>query len=127
MERITNSQESKTFVVPQFIFEAACEAGKKSPCRSQRGVVLWDGFGIVSVGYNHLQLAACDHSDACKAVCGKLALHAEEHAIATATRPTASASMFPVKIVDAQPVASGAPSCIRCSNQILAHGMAIPR
>jgi deoxycytidylate deaminase len=119
---MTSSRHS----VPDHILEALIEAAKNSPCRSQRGVVLWDHHGIISSGANHLQIGTCDKSDRCKATCGKAALHAEEAAIAGAsrTRSLTGTHMAHIKIVDGKPVASGPPSCVRCSNQILAHGIA---
>lgn len=64
----------------------------------------------------------CDGSDACKCVCRKTAVHAEQMAILQAEN-VHDAQMLHVKTVNGDPVVSGAPSCLECSKLILEAGI----
>jgi len=104
----------------------AITAALQSPCQSKRGVVIWDGDGIISAGFNHLPSPfACDGSSSCRNICSRAAVHAEEHALLRANRHRlAGASMLHVKVIDGKPVPSGDPSCLRCASMVLESGIA---
>jgi deoxycytidylate deaminase len=106
---------------------AAAVASLKSPCLSKRGVVVWnprDGHRI-NVGWNDQPFGfRCDGSAACKANCGRTAIHAEEAAILATTRDDLrGASMIHIKTVEDLAFPSGPPSCVRCSGMILESGI----
>ncbi len=112
----------------------AVHAASRSRCaKSQRGVVIWlpGDRHPLSDGTNHQPSPhTCDGSDACRANCAKLCVHAEADAllgipdIDAACGPEHAADwglhMLHVKIVDGIPVPSGPPSCWQCSRLILA-------
>ena len=110
----------------------AVEAARLSPCRSKRGVVIFDDLWISS-GFNHQPLPfTCDGSPECKANCGKTAIHAEQAAILRAAgdfvglganKRLVGAQILHIKVVDGQPVPSAGPSCMECSKLILQAGM----
>lgn len=103
----------------------AIEAARQSPCQSKRGVVAWDGDGIISVGFNHQPKPfICDGSDRCKRTCGKSAIHAEQSAILHGNQTRLrGASMLHIKVVDGKPVDSMGPSCAECSKLMLEAGI----
>jgi len=110
-------------VIPRVIDEA-----RRSLCAKDRR-----GAGVWHRNYDHLSLGnnsppspfRCDGSDACKAACGKLAVHAEERALlrylSAAGNGLGSTGMdvLHLRVVDGEPVTSGPPSCITCSRTIL--------
>jgi deoxycytidylate deaminase len=106
----------------------ALEASLNSPCKSKRGVVIWDReFGLISTGYNAPPNPKnCDCSDACKLNCSKTAVHAEQLAILN-IKDTLSKynnpEMLHVKSVDGKPVFSDKPSCHECSKLLLKVGI----
>lgn len=104
----------------------AIEAAKQSPCQSKRGVVIWDEYGTVSVGFNHQPAPfICDGSNACKMSCGKTAVHAEQMALLQGNRSRIhGAEMLHIKVIDGKPVPSDGPSCLQCSKLILEAGIA---
>ena len=106
----------------------AVKAAMDSPCaKSQRGVVIWhpDASVIYARGYNHPpEEMACDGSEACRAACGKLCIHAERSALDEIDIPKfCGFQMLHVKVVDGEPVPSGPPSCWQCSRHILEAGI----
>lgn len=109
---------------PQHVIDAAIDASTRhipERCmRSRRGVAIWDphGWGGVTTGTNHLPYGnTCDGSDACKALCSKRCVHAEQMALMTLRIPCDRArfEMLHVKTVDGELVPSGPPSCWQCS------------
>lgn len=97
-----------------------------SPCRSQRGVVIWHReHGLISFGFNappHPMV--CNGSDECKATCSKTAVHAEQAALLNFNPIVYSdCEMLHVKVVDDDAVTSEKPSCWQCSKLILAAGI----
>jgi deoxycytidylate deaminase len=108
----------------------AVEQARLSPCRSQRGAVVFrsehvDVVTIQGRGRNHRPEGfECDHSAACKATCRVEAIHAEQMALLNAGRFSAFSDLLHVKIVDRNLVASGGPSCVQCSKLALAAGIA---
>ena len=106
--------------------EAAQVAHRHSGClRSRRGVALWQpGEGHLTLGTNKPASGpACDGSDACKRVCGRVCIHAEQEALLRCPDPV-GAEMLHVKVDEnGQMVASGPPSCPECSKLILYAGV----
>lgn len=114
---------------PQAVVDAAVQQAGYSPCRSQRGAVVFvteaPTIYIKGRGHNRKPYGfACDRSDACKARCRTEAVHAEQHALLNAGHRTAGADLLHVKIVDGALVPSGGPSCVECSKLALAAGIA---
>lgn len=106
----------------------AAAAAVRSPCaKSQRGVLIFRCDGsIVATGHNAQPPPfTCDGSEACRAGCGKLCVHAEVAALRGIglARP-ADLHLLHVKVVHGVAVPSGPPSCWQCSREILATGIA---
>jgi len=103
----------------------AIDAGRGSMCaKSKRGVVIFSrSAGIISAASNGPPPGfKCDGSDACKAGCGLVAVHAEQRAILDAHyfgKAVSRTEMLHVKVVDGKAVPSGGPSCVHCSKLIL--------
>lgn len=112
-------------IMPTDWVDYAVEVAMKSPCQSKRGVVIADSEGnLVAKGYNHQpEPFICDGSDACKATCGKTAVHAEQAAILASYGPVRGGWMLHVRAKDGMPCASMAPSCLECSKLILESGI----
>lgn len=109
----------------------AVRAGDRSTCtKSKRGVVIFDHAvsKLLSLAWNSPPAPFfCDGSEACRAACGRVAVHAEERAILHALAHGATlkgASLLHVKVVRGEAVASGPPSCAQCSRLILEMGIA---
>lgn len=104
----------------------AISTANESPCRSKRGVAIWDKKGLIRLAHNHQPAPfICDGSERCKKTCGKTAVHAEQHAIlASDPGRLSGASMLHIKTIDRKPVPSGPPSCLECSKLILQAGIA---
>lgn len=100
----------------------AIQASLRSPCKSKRGVVIWNRqTGLVSEGCNAPPIPfKCDGTDACKASCSKTAVHAEQAAIlAIPAEQEYPLEMIHVKTVNGEAVPSDKPSCWQCSKLIL--------
>lgn len=111
--------------------DAAFVAALESRCaKDQRGAAVWHP------NHGHLTAASngppdpfsCDASDACRAACGKLAVHAEMRAVnrhlRTATGfATTGMHVLHLRVVDGRAVTSGPPSCITCSRDMLDAGV----
>ena len=120
--------------------KVAVEAARQSPCaKSNRGVIIWkrdwppwvaEYFFVT--GHNHPpEPMKCDGSEACRAACNKLCIHAETDALFNfgrwsepeeehEQRLVDGFEMLHVKVVDGAAVPSGQPSCWQCSRDILA-------
>lgn len=121
---------------------AAIAAGACSPCaKSKRGVVIFNSKGVISIGYNHPpEPMRCDGSEACRASCRYLCIHAEEdamqHIIVLSSQerlrvcsnwqgrigymdPATPLQLLHVKVEDGKAVPSQGPSCWQCSRTIL--------
>lgn len=106
---------------------AARAAHDHSGClRSRRGVAIWQpGDGHLTLGTNKPASGACDGSDACKRVCGRVCVHAEQEALLRAGEKARGGEMLHVKVNEhGLQVASGPPSCPECSKLILHAGIA---
>lgn len=106
--------------------ELAVKTAMRSPCRSKRGVVIWDEDGIVTFAFNRPPIPfICDGSAACKATCSRTAVHAEQSALLSLipARPSHNPEMLHVKAVDDKLVVSGPPSCLECAKLILHTGI----
>jgi deoxycytidylate deaminase len=109
----------------------AVRVAMRSPCaKSKRGVLVvsmterdWPDC-LVGSGFNaQSEPFACDGSDACRAACGKLCVHAEAAALREAAGLARRAHLLHVKAVDGKAVPSGPPSCWQCSREILSAGI----
>lgn len=111
---------------PKHVVDFAVEVSAWSPCRSKRGVVIFDGDDILTHGYNYKPGGFdCDGSDACKATCREEAVHAEQQALlARGPKVVRGSEMLHVKTVNGALVASGGPSCVQCSKLALVCGIA---
>jgi deoxycytidylate deaminase len=105
--------------------EAAVNAAKHSTCLSQRGAAVFTRHGLVwSTGHNRMPPGfTCTSDAACKATCGRAAIHAEQAALRQAGHTPADSELLHIKIVDGQPIPSGPPSCLNCSVAMLTHGI----
>ena len=112
-------------IPPAHIVDLAIEVSTWSPCRSKRGVVIFNGENVVSHGYNYKPRGFdCDGSAACKATCRDEAVHAEQQALLVVGRKASGADMLHVKTVDGRLVPSGGPSCVQCSKLAAVVGIA---
>jgi deoxycytidylate deaminase len=109
--------------------EAAAAAARFSPCqKSKRGVAIWRAGQSVEhvrhVGFNHPPHGFhCDGSEACRAACNKVCVHAETHVLLQAGTWAQGMEMLHVKVVDDEPVHSGVPSCWQCSRNVVQAGI----
>lgn len=106
---------------PDHVVAAAIGESIQSPCRSKRGVAIFDQEeNVVTSAHNYKPRSfACDGSAACKATCRTEAIHAEQQTLLYAGRKSAGCDLVHVKTVDGQLVPSGPPSCVPCSKLIL--------
>lgn len=114
---------------PDDIIQTARRSGTYSHCaKSQRGAVVFDPRTgrIVGRGWNHQPLGfSCDGSDACRAACPKLCIHAEDAAIRAVPSNLLLDGQMPglelvhVKVVDGEVVPGGGPSCWQCSRLVV--------
>ncbi len=118
-------QPPKNFV-ELAITVAGCSPSRLSCAKSHRGVVIWRDGVILGTGRNAPPVPfRCTADDACRKVCNKVAVHAEERAIIRARCSVRGAELLHVK-VDRELgdiVASGPPSCWQCSRMILEAGI----
>ena len=109
----------------------ATMAGSLSSCaKSKRGAVIFSPYHehVIAAGYNSPPDGfLCDGSDACRASCGKVAVHAEQAALLnciTLRRPSADMEMLHTKVErvggEWVSVRGGPPSCAACSKLIVA-------
>jgi hypothetical protein len=113
---------------PQNAIDAAIASANRGPCsKSKRGVSAYRQFPIphvVARGHNAPPPGfACEGSDACKAACAKLCIHAEQAVLMQeffGPRFGEPAYLVHVKTVGGELVVSGGPSCWQCSRMILA-------
>lgn len=105
----------------------AVEVANTSPCqKSKRGVVIVKDGVVIGSGCNGPPPGfSCD--GACRTICRDYAVHAEKNAMFDALRKGISlngARGFHMRSVDGIGVASGTPSCVQCSKEMLAFGLA---
>lgn len=114
---------------PEKALDVAVQAGGMSPCaKSKRGVVIWTRVGgVYARGWNHPPEGfRCHGDDACRAACGKVAIHAEMDALINAHRvgiPVGGKEMLHIKVVNGKAVPSGPPSCVHCSKHLIHAGL----
>jgi hypothetical protein len=71
-------------IPPQHVIEHAIQIARLSPCRSKRGVVLWEPISgsFRGHGFNAPpSLLPCPGRDVCSGTCGQRAVHAEVRAV----------------------------------------------
>ena len=103
--------------------ETAVKAAVLSPCqKSKRGVAIFHReYGLSVAGCNHPPgPLKCDGTKACRKVCNKICVHAEQDALLQSGAPLVGYEMLHVKVVAGKAVPSGPPSCWQCSRLILA-------
>lgn len=136
---------------PDYVIAAAIETAERSPCaKSHRGVVLFnseeadrevnangfmnakerrhfrENFVVVSRGFNGPPKGfACNATDACRASCAKVCLHAEDRAIRAALGcdDVQDLELVHVEVVDGKVVACDGPKCWQCSRLVLDAGV----
>ena len=70
---------------PDQTIKLALEIAARSPCRSKRGVVLYDSLGApCGAGHNGPPNDACPGREICAGACSQLAVHAEVRALRAA-------------------------------------------
>jgi deoxycytidylate deaminase len=123
---------------PDLIVALAVDTANRSPCaKSKRGVVIYEAGATVGAIYGNAFNGQpwpyeCDGSDACKAACSRLCVHAEQRAIMAMLRPSEielamrryispppELQLVHAKTVDGKLVPSREPSCDQCSKLIL--------
>jgi deoxycytidylate deaminase len=109
---------------PAHLIDLAVEVSQWSPCRSKRGVVIFNHDDVVSHGHNYKPAGfECDGTETCKATCRNEAIHAEQDALLAASNRARGAAMLHVKTINGQLVTSGGPSCVQCSKLAVAAGI----
>lgn len=113
--------------------EYALDAAAKSPCRSKRGVAIYQENHVISVGWNGPPAdLPCPGREKCAGNCGKRSVHAEIRALRDAANRR-SVGLFGsngVQLVHVELapgsagehagiVACGGPSCWQCAREIL--------
>lgn len=120
---------------PQHVVALALAMANDSPCKkSQRGAVVFDPARdneVLGLAFNGLPAGRCDGSDRCRSTCAARCQHAEARATIdamslawTKSDQSRRPDMLHIKTVDGKPVASGSPSCYRCSGLMLDRGVA---
>lgn len=122
--------------------DRAIAAATSSPCaKSKRGVALWHPHtAALWVACNTPAVGRCDGSEACRAACPRICIHAEQSVLLLAGRANGrgpkGAELLHVKVVPTRSstgivdvdsfalTASGPPSCVECSKLLLAAGVA---
>lgn len=116
-------------VPPPNVVREAIRIARSSPCaKSKRGVVTFDWVGVREAAHNGPPRGfTCDGSDACRASCSKVAVHAEQRALlmdeTVSEEEMLPREMLHVKVVSGALVPSGGPSCPDCSKLILESGI----
>lgn len=105
----------------------ALEVARHSTCaKSHRGVVIWKGDRILGTGFNSPpEPFSCGGT--CQAVCGRVAVHAEQRALLMVAREDLiGAEMLHVKadLKTGELLTSKEPCCSDCSKLILEAGLA---
>lgn len=117
---------------PQRAIDCAINEAITSTCLSKRGASIWkstiglhkDGIMIFGKGRNHLPCGyTCTADTACKSMCSKTAIHAEQEALIDSRGAAWSGEMLHVKVIDEKLVPSGPPSCWQCSKLMLEAGI----
>lgn len=108
---------------PSWLITQAILVAKESPCRSRRGVVIYEPSGmIVGSGWNSPpEPFGCPGRDRCRGKCGQLAVHAEARALRSVAVIIGRAlDLVHVELaLDGKIVACNGPSCVSCSKEIL--------
>jgi len=110
------------------MFEEMCQEGSllnnHPACHKSTRIVsiydpslkdMWDKPWIIR--HNYPAGIQCQNNEFCKKICSKICVHAEQNALASATRyfNLLQSSCFHLKFKEGKPVVSGNPSCVDCS------------
>jgi deoxycytidylate deaminase len=113
---------------PGAVIACAIATATFSPCdKSKRGVVIYRSSDhvLVAAAFNSPPVPfVCTGSEACRAACSKVAVHAEQRAIIEAGHACRGAYVVHAKVVGDDLVPSGGPSCWQCSRLMLDAGIA---
>lgn len=115
---------------PPYVIMLAIQQANQSPCRSKRGVIIFNANArpdveVIANGFNFKPRGfECDGSAECKLTCRFEAVHAEQVALLAAGPRADGAEMVHVKTVGGLAVASEGPSCVQCSKLALVAGIA---
>lgn len=108
---------------PGWLVTTALEMARRSPCRSQRGVVIYDPTTGTyrGAGYNGPPAPfECPGRDHCRGFCGQLAVHAEMRALRSVSGASVALDLVHVeRAPDGRVVACSGPSCWQCSREIV--------
>lgn len=103
------------------VIATACVSGC---AKSKRGVVIFSPAQMVVAANNSPPMPfRCDADEACRAVCNKVAVHAEERALLAVGSRARGCELLHVKVVNGYAVPSGPPSCWQCSRAIVEAGI----
>lgn len=111
------------------LLEAAIFAAIRSPCaKSKRGAAIGsiEGVGPIVAATNARVGEPCTADAACRSLCSRAAVHAEQVALMGALHrgmPLAECELVHIKVVDGQPVPGGPPSCLECSKIMAKAGL----
>jgi hypothetical protein len=118
---------------PEWVVDLARQVATWSPCRSKRGVVVFDpsdpGAIAHTTGHNGPPFPlTCPGRPICAGLCGQISVHAESRALhAIGTGSTKVRSRLDLVHVELTPgsdvVACDGPSCLSCSKEILESGL----
>lgn len=111
----------------QYRIDHAIQIARLSPCRSKRGVTIWDPATGASRGHGFSGPPAdvCPGRQICAGKCGQISVHAEVRALRYADRyreqyPSGPYDLLHVELAtDGSVVACDGPSCLPCAAQIL--------
>jgi hypothetical protein len=117
-----------TTTPPDHMIRTALENAAFSPCRSKRGVAIYDPTTGAFRGAGHNRPPApfgCPGREICAGTCGQRSVHAEVRALREAAvyrrhHPAVPLDLVHVELAaDGSVVACGGPSCWQCSREIL--------
>ena len=107
---------------PVWVITQALLTARGSPCRSKRGVVIYDPTAGTcrGSGYNGPPAQfGCPGRDRCRGKCGQLAVHAEVRALRSVVGGGELDLVHVELAPDGRVVACDGPSCWQCSREIV--------
>jgi transcriptional regulator with XRE-family HTH domain len=124
------ARHASSYGPPDQVVDRALEIASRSPCRSKRGVVLYDPRTgeVRGSGFNSPPASlGCPGRERCSGTCGQRSVHAEVRALREAliARSARAALGGPLDLVhveigaDGYAVACDGPSCWQCAREVL--------